>query len=82
MLLIKKVLCKRKFRIFKNTLLGTNHSIYDIKFNESNIIIMLKERNLKGFDIRNLLKDYIFFYSPNDIFLNLLKEKFISDREK
>jgi hypothetical protein len=82
MLLIKKVLYKRKFRIFKNALLGTNHSIYDIKFNQSNILTMLKERNKKGFDIRNMLKDYIFFYSPNEIFLNLLKEKFISDREK
>lgn len=82
MLLIKKVLYKRKYRIFKNCMLGTNNSIYDIKFNESNIITMLKERNLKGFDIRNLLKDYIFFYNPNHIFIGMLKDKFMNDRKR
>ena len=73
MLLIKKVLYKRKYRIFKNCMLGTNNSIYDIKFNESNI---------KGFDIRNLLKDYIFFYNPNHIFIGMLKDNFMNDRKR
>ena len=82
MLLIKKVLYRRKYRIFKNAMLGTNNSIYDIKFNESNIINMLKERNLKGFDIRNLLKAYIFFYNPNSIFIEMLKDKFMNDRKR
>lgn len=74
---IIRVVKRKKYNQFKSDILSMHKTNYDIKFNQFNTYLVIKNRFENNFNVDVLLKNYFLFFNISVVEKKILKDKFI-----